>query len=524
MTTESSAVLSSVGPFIVPTFERESGGVDFLGLRQVNLDLMAECFPGINNTTQHIRPFSVLSWVHWRFHAELARSGAKEASSKEIQLFQEKAEVLFTWGHQLAGVGVPGRLSKCPEGHAGWVELTFKAWQRSPRNTSLQAPVQYGPAMKSRFGLGFAEPVAESLHRVTDRGEALAEALDVRLRKSSAYDLVSDLSTRKGRRADAEALFSAWRVDAPSKAESKIFLPAFFDETDSEDGSSLAVRSGTIQAVRDVLRAAGRGMSEDSIRTSLAYRRLPTGQKIKLSHEPASNADKWFILQVRQAQRAALEGLLAWLERRMGSLPRIEMVRTEIVRIVGRDGKVSCKESLAQFIGSFGSLDRYLTLSAKGGLDCIFNLVARLFGSMDEDFNQAVPIAGRLLLVTSALTNWLSLANESPGLLSKGGAERVSLSHQLRHFTNRGDLSFGEWLCEVVETWVIGQHLKFATYRFDGGTQRLRFTFDEDGLEFLAEKPSAPIVSRDHLAAALSLMAECEIVSFDGESGRYQVY
>lgn len=515
MITEPSTAPSSLGPFIVPAFERESGGVDFLGLRQVNLDLMAECFPGINNTTQHIRPFSVLSWVHWRFHAELARSGAKDASSKEIELFQEKAEILFTWGHQLAGVGVPGRLSKCPEGSGGWVELTFKAWQRSPRNTSLQAPVQYGPAMKSRFGLGFAEPVAEGLHRVTDDGEALAEALDVRLQRSSAYDLVCDLSSRKGRRADAEALFSAWRVDSPSKAESKIFLPAYFDETDFEGGSSLAVRSGTIQAVREVLRAAGRGMTEDAIRSSLAYRRLPSGQKIKLSHQPALNAHKWFVLQVRQAQRAALEGMLAWLEWRMGSLPRIELVRAETIRIIGQEGKVSCKDTLARFIESFGDIDRYLTLAAKGAPDCIFGLVARLFESIDEDVNHALPIAGRLLLVTSAVTNWLSLENESQSLLTKGAAERVSLSHQLRHFTNRGDLPFGEWLCEVIETWVIGQHLKFATYRFDGGTQRLRFTFDEDGLEFLAEKPSSPIVSRDHLAAALSLMTECGLIRFD---------
>jgi hypothetical protein len=523
MITAPSSPQSSLGPLIVPPFERESGGVDFLGLRQVNLDLMAECFPGINNTTQHIRPFSVLSWVHWRFHVELARSSAKEASSKEITLFQEKAEVLFTWGHQLAGVGVPGRLSKCPESSAGWVELTFEAWQRSPRNTSLQAPVQYGPAMKSRFGLGFAEPVAESLHRVTDSGEALAKALDVRLQRSSAYDLVCDLSARKGRRADAEALFSAWRVDVPSKAEAKIFLPAYFDETDFESGSSLAIRSRTIQAIREVLRAAGRGMTEDSIRTSLAYRRLPSGQRIKLSHAPGLNAHKWFILQVRQAQRAALEGLLAWLEWRMGSLPRIEMVRSEIIRIIGREGKVSCKDTLARFIESFGDMDRYLTLAAKGGPDCIFGLVARLFESIEEDVNQAVPTAARLLLVTSALTNWLLLENELQGLISKGGAERVSLSHQLRHFTNRGDLSFGEWVCEVIETWVIGQHLKFATYRFDGGTQRLRFTFDEDGLEFLAEKPSSPIVSRDHLAAALSLMAECDLVAAELETGEYSL-
>lgn len=508
-------IATSAGPFIVPVFERDSGGVDFLGLRQVNLDLMAECLPGINNTTQHIRPFSVLSWIHWKFHSQLEARGAESANTEQARRFQEKAEVLFTWGHQLAGVGVPGRRSKCPEGNGGWVELTFKAWRRSAQNTSLQAPVQYGPAMKSRYGLGFAEPVAQGLHRVTDQGAALAEALDRRLRRTSGYEILCELAPRKARQPDAEALFTAWRVDEPSKSESVIFAPAYFDEDSIGDSGSLGVRSATIQAVREVLRAAGRGVTEEDIRVALAYRRLRSGQRIKFSVPSAGIARKWLVLQVRQAQRAALESLLAWLERRMGGLPRIEMVRAEIIRILGRDGRASCEKTLESFVGSLGDLDHYLVAAARGSPDCFFGLVGRLFSAMEENVNDAVKIAGRLLVVTNALTRWLADDAECGPLLNRGGPERVSLTHQLRHFVHRFDLPFTEWVCEAVETWVIGQHLKFATYRFDGGTSRLRFAFDEDGLEFQAEKPSMPLVSRDHLAAALSLMSECGIVNFD---------
>ena len=49
--------LASEGPFFVTEYRPEKGGVDFLGLRQVNLDMMALCLPGFNNVTWWIRPF-----------------------------------------------------------------------------------------------------------------------------------------------------------------------------------------------------------------------------------------------------------------------------------------------------------------------------------------------------------------------------------------------------------------------------------------------------------------------------------
>ena len=41
------------------------GGVDPLGLRQINFDLMDEVLPGLNNVARHIRPFAVVTWA-WR--------------------------------------------------------------------------------------------------------------------------------------------------------------------------------------------------------------------------------------------------------------------------------------------------------------------------------------------------------------------------------------------------------------------------------------------------------------------------
>lgn len=46
---------------VVPKLRLQPGGVDPLGLRQVNLDLMDRALPGINNVTMLIRPYVLMA-------------------------------------------------------------------------------------------------------------------------------------------------------------------------------------------------------------------------------------------------------------------------------------------------------------------------------------------------------------------------------------------------------------------------------------------------------------------------------
>ena len=56
------------------------GGVDPLGLRQINFDLMDEVLPGLNNVARHVRPFVVVTWA-WR----RARQQAKALGRTKIR-------------------------------------------------------------------------------------------------------------------------------------------------------------------------------------------------------------------------------------------------------------------------------------------------------------------------------------------------------------------------------------------------------------------------------------------------------
>lgn len=73
----------------------------------------------------------------------------------------------------------------------------------------------------------------------------------------------------------------------------------------------------------------------------------------------------------------------------------------------------------------------------------------------------------------------------------------------------------------LLENLILSQHFAVATNRFDGGRQRLRIIFEENGLEALVERPWQPRITADRLASSLSLLVDCGLVSYDSSSGKY---
>jgi hypothetical protein len=78
-----------------------------------------------------------------------------------------------------------------------------------------------------------------------------------------------------------------------------------------------------------------------------------------------------------------------------------------------------------------------------------------------------------------------------------------------------------EFLRLLFENLILSQHFAVAARRFDGRTQRLRISIEEQGLEFLADDPFVPTVTHDRLRTALSLMADCGLIGTDPSEQRY---
>src|SRR5579862_2594287 len=88
-------------PGFTPESPIKLGGVDPLGLRQINFDLMDQVFPGLNNVARHIRPFVVVAWASRRAAQLATQQGADRISEGDLIDFVNRIEVIYAWSQLL---------------------------------------------------------------------------------------------------------------------------------------------------------------------------------------------------------------------------------------------------------------------------------------------------------------------------------------------------------------------------------------------------------------------------------------
>ena len=145
-------------PRLVEEINWQNGGIDPLGLRQINLDLMDSMLPGINNVTMRIRPYTLMSWAWWKAAQAAGIKGQTSAERSKLQDLVDRLEVLFVWSHFLAedNPGLPGR-DKIG-GELGYTDKSpayafdddrWRVFQNKRSSTSLLAATQYGPSLRA---------------------------------------------------------------------------------------------------------------------------------------------------------------------------------------------------------------------------------------------------------------------------------------------------------------------------------------------------------------------------------------
>jgi hypothetical protein len=512
-------ILGSEAPVFVSPYRPEQGGNDFLGLRQVNVDFMDECLPGFNNVTSYLRPFSVISWIYWKFHELAASAHIEEPELRQQQVWREKVEILFTWGHVLNGVrGIPGTDSRAPRSPA--VSLDFEAWKRIPTSTSLMAAVQYGPAAKVSDGLGFIEPVpdARGMFRTTGFGIQLAEGLESSLNGKDTGKLLSSLVLVTGTENDANKLFPGWSIQTPSRKERSAFQLAFFDKNATGAKDALGRRSSTLRLILSALNHASHPLRVDEVRSAM-FHKLGR-RKVNGDWHDEVSWHKWIALQVRQAHRLAMEAILFWVEERLnhardretGSMIKTAMqVRTRYAAILPPGFTVTDVRKRL-FLSKPMPLDALISSSLRDGDYSLFELMDRILATIGETTEESLMYALRILFLCAEYTDALEAVETVNRLLRHGGSERISLAYWRDFLRRCAVLSFEDFLRFIFEQHVISQHLSVAARRFDGGSQRLRITIEEEGLTPLTASPLPLRVTPDRLATALSLMSDCGLI------------
>jgi hypothetical protein len=138
-------------PFLTERFEPEGGGIDFLGMRQVNLAILQEeLIPGVNNATSDFGVFCLGAWIPWKFR-QLCEHDPKSFVLSRYNAFREAVEVAMAFATR---DGAPGN-KKFGEPHRRIgvrqrfqppAPMTFKSVKRTGA-TSLYAAPLYGPAL-----------------------------------------------------------------------------------------------------------------------------------------------------------------------------------------------------------------------------------------------------------------------------------------------------------------------------------------------------------------------------------------
>jgi len=482
------------GPHVVAKPPLKPGGVDPLGLRQVNFDLMDRCIPGLNNAATRLRPYTLVAWAWWKA-AELARRESSEfVNPDRLKAFVDRVEVLFTVGHLLEEdfAGLQGSDTLRAEVVSrGAYDFSSPVWQtfrkRRAANTSLMAPVSYGPSAKEGAGLGYLSPRRDGTFAPTAEVMSAVIAFDASLDKLLDDPCLGALECGEVAVERMQELYEYWAMDDLSDQECEI-------------GRSRLVRgprAGTIELIGAILAEAEKPLRVDEIRWHLS---LFDTEPVPAGMEPTP-ASVWRAIQAQQLHRLSLEALLVWL---------LDTTTTRPHQL----------GELAEMLVEAAEVDE----GAKFG-DWLDDAAVNEDGVGDPvvatEEIEAVRQRERPDLALSGLRIALTVCGEIGGdeRLYGGAADRLPLARALTRAQRIAALPVRDGFETLLSEWVIGQHLYWAVGRSGDETQRLRLMLDEGGwLAFSSYGNANP--TPDRLVTLLTLAADTGIIEayeLDGE-------
>lgn len=512
-------------PYFLPVPKGVTGGVDYLGMRAINLQMMDNLLPSLNNIANRIRPFSLMTWAIWHF-GKTCVSQKRDLSSKEFARFREKLEVLYIWSHQLIGrgTGIPGSAQVQPGGNL--VQLSFRAFGRNPTNTFLNA-VNYGPGLKGSTGLKFAYPVAADIFKVTAAGVELAEAFDKALREGLTAEQFGFLTSLERFEISAEEVLDyakVWHIDAPSPNEQRAFVKQLYQPNEVGKTNTEGLRAGTISLILKLFAQSRSPLSAQGLREAMAIYAPPLDDDTRLAKGMQLARLRWQALQVRQAQRLAMEALFGWLERCIwedDARSTSQICRLMLDAIKQEQPTCNVDVLLRDRIQHYRELaDTSDELFGLGGTSDEVNIVRRMQQLQKTAANfrkaQSLPLdAFDLLALCAVYAEHLLNQPESSSVVVDPALHRLPLQWWVYTASQHAAIPFSAFLEKFIETWLVSQHLGVAASRFSDDSGRMRLSIEDGGLvSVLAGQHQcwSPVLTPDRIHTVLSLMAQCGLL------------
>jgi len=294
-----------------PGFTPESpirlGGVDPLGLRQINFDLMDQVFPGLNNVARHIRPFVVVAWACRRAE-QLARDrGVDRVPLDDLLDFANRIELIYAWSQILRNpdVELPGRRFLAHLLHVDRWIFGGPKWKKLCNvrrdSTALTAAITYGPGLKA---LGWVTPHAKYprlLFATEDANPALI-AFEAVIADRLNHPAFSQFGAVEVKTSEARAWSESWALESPTDAEKRVMASMLLGTRappSRRNGCALMIAAVNFTGTTDT----------GAVRAAMAG--TPSG--FVPSSDLQGTLKAWRRVQVRQLFRLSLEAFFYWI-------------------------------------------------------------------------------------------------------------------------------------------------------------------------------------------------------------------
>jgi hypothetical protein len=517
------------GPFTTANFAPEGGGIDFLGLRLINLRLLSEhLIPELNNATGDLGAFFIATWIPWKFR-QLA-SSRQTFTNANYRRFRRGIEVALAWcdragspasssfGDPFRGIGslqndrltFPSRLS-------------FEEVKRTDATSLFAAPL-YGPALRYlRLHTDVWEAERGGSSNIPIIGDdpstkRIVEWIDECLSRTPQSVAVVSLNPEANDSAVLDELGQAGlhrKHARKAPASVKTEFAAHLLNPNNEAG---AARLRTTQLLLATLEQTGPATAHDMRDVWLANM-LADGNPLRLD-KPEVEAHRriWAIFQARQLQRYAIELFLQIFELGLstgaGSLDDVasHAVNEWEGAPINFDAVV---RSQAPLIGTLGDLE---SLSVAWNGQVHPGHASFDWDADGEGTNCAFETLARWTLRVRA---WQQGPTARPEL-AWGGADRIGAIWLLNWLDQRTHCSLRELIRDFFSELIFSQHLRIALGRFDKNRQKLRFLLSDQGIVLTGaarRKPGPdPVVMADRLDAFVSLLCDLDVLEIDEES------
>lgn len=521
-------------PFRVEKFKTEGGGIDFLGMRQVNLSILQQFLvPGINNATSDIGTYCIATWIPWKFW-KLTEATPELATDENYRQFQEAVEVAMAHvtrdeSPSAARLGLPRRRMGTNQKVDEETTLSFESADRGP-STSLFAAPLYGPSLRFLKLLGGNAMAADGVESTKipvvmpdDDTEAIATQVEQTLSRSSASVLLTKIGIELSFNAvdidDLDGLNPAAYRQRDSPTKSALFRK-FFES--SEKQSQTWYRWLTARLICRTVEATDIA-SLDQLRQAWHTGLLPSGQPLVIESDAvAAQRENWSVLISRQIQRTIQELLLQQFEIALGNgCNSINKACDHLIRRLPDEKQSTFEESLHDQLLAYAA-----PLASDSSLDEISLVWQTTIHGSHESYEDrpSGDESFELIRIVEMLSGWwLRYHNKlenarTRNLIEDGGRNRMSAAWFHRWVQSRMNLPLRELLIKLFEETVFAQHLRVALNRFDGEVQRLRFTTGDDGIipsTSVGKKlGSAPARMADRLKSFLGLLQDLEIMEW----------